>query len=101
MVMCSPQVQRFHRRIRGHSMTIRYWPEALTDISRLPTSKTCRDLVYQAQAVALAELGSPLNISELCEVLAVSVCTLRKAFHNIQCHQPLIPILNTRCSDAW
>src|SRR5207244_6963416 len=74
MVLCLPQVQRFHRerRIRGHSMTIRYWPEALTDISRLPTSKTCRDLVDQAQAVALAELGSPLNIADLCEVLAVS-----------------------------
>ena len=81
-------------------MTIRYWPGALTDISRLPTSKTCRDLVYQAQAVALAELGSPLNISDLCEVLAVSERTLRKAFHNIHGLPPCRHLRMQRLSQA-
>jgi AraC-like DNA-binding protein len=85
MVMCLPQLQRFHRdrRIRGHSMTIRYLSENFSDVSRASTIRTWRDLVVQAEAIALAELDSPLHISALCNALAVSERTLRKAFHNV------------------
>lgn len=64
-------------------MTIRYWSESLSDVSRQSTIRTWRALVVQAEAIALAELDSPLHISTLCNTLAVSERTLRKAFHNV------------------
>ncbi|MCK1455247.1 helix-turn-helix transcriptional regulator [Bradyrhizobium sp. 35] len=39
--------------------------------------------MVQAEAIALAELDSPLHISALCKALAVSERTLRKAFHKL------------------
>ena len=44
-------------------------------------SERCRDLVGQAESIALADLNEPLHISALCGTLAVSERTLRKAFH--------------------
>jgi transcriptional regulator GlxA family with amidase domain len=43
--------------------------------------RTCRDLVEQVEALALADLDEPLHISTLCRALKVSERTLRKAFH--------------------
>jgi transcriptional regulator GlxA family with amidase domain len=43
--------------------------------------KACRELVEEAQTLALAEVDEPLHISGLCVALAVSERTLRKAFH--------------------
>jgi AraC-like DNA-binding protein len=41
------------------------------------------DLVEQAERLALAHLDEPLHVSALCQTLAVSERTLRKAFHKI------------------
>jgi AraC-like DNA-binding protein len=81
-------------------MTIRYWPETLSDISRQSTSRTWRDLVDQAEAVALAELDSPLHISDLCNALAVSERTLRKAFHSVHGLPPCRHLRMQRLSQA-
>jgi transcriptional regulator GlxA family with amidase domain len=43
--------------------------------------RACRDLVEEAENLALAEVDEPLHISALCVALAVSARTLRKAFH--------------------
>lgn len=43
----------------------------------------CSDLVEQAERLALAHLDEPLHVSALCQTLAVSERTLRKAFHKI------------------
>ncbi|MCK1288629.1 helix-turn-helix domain-containing protein [Bradyrhizobium sp. 44] len=64
-------------------MTIRYLPSPPTDVSSGWTIRTWHDLVVEAEAIALAELDSPLAISALCGALAVSERTLRKAFHNV------------------
>jgi AraC-like DNA-binding protein len=64
-------------------MTIGYLSVNLSDVSGLSTIRTWRDLVVQAEEIALAELDSPLHISALCNALAVSERTLRKAFHNV------------------
>lgn len=46
-------------------------------------NKSSRDLVEQAENLALADLDEPLHIPDLCRVLGVSDRTLRKAFHLI------------------
>jgi transcriptional regulator GlxA family with amidase domain len=102
MMLSCPQVQRFHRdrRIGGHSMTIRYLSENFSDVSRQSTIRTWCDLVVQAEAIALAELDSPLHISALCNALAVSERTLRKAFHNIHGVPPCRHLRMQRLSRA-
>jgi AraC-like DNA-binding protein len=47
-------------------------------------NKPCRDLVEQAENLALADVDEPLHISAICCVLAVSERTLRKAFHKVR-----------------
>jgi transcriptional regulator GlxA family with amidase domain len=62
------------------SMTVYAWSE---QIAKAPgrLAKGCRlDLVQQAERLALANLDRPLNIAALCQMLAVSERTLRKAF---------------------
>lgn len=51
------------------------------DLSGPPESQSCRDLVEQAEILALTD--EPLHISALCRTLQVSERTLRKAFHKI------------------
>jgi transcriptional regulator GlxA family with amidase domain len=55
-----------------------------TEPSSPRRGRACRDLVEEAENLALAEVDEPLNISALCVALAVSERTLRKAFH--KCH---------------
>ena len=45
-----------------------------------PAMGTNHDLARQAEALALANLDQPLNITALCHLLRVSERTLRKAF---------------------
>jgi AraC-like DNA-binding protein len=81
-------------------MTVRYWSEDLSDVSRQSTSRAWRDLVDQAETVALAEPDSPLHISALCSALAVSERTLRKAFHNVHGLPPCRHLRMQRLSRA-
>ncbi|WP_375309739.1 helix-turn-helix domain-containing protein [Bradyrhizobium sp. A5] len=50
---------------------------------RAARNNPCRDLVGQAEILALAEVDEPIQISALCAALSVSERTLRKAFHRI------------------
>jgi transcriptional regulator GlxA family with amidase domain len=63
------------------SMTIHQW--IATAAETPPARELCRDLVEQAESLALADIDQPLHISALCLTLAVSERTLRKAFYNI------------------
>jgi AraC-like DNA-binding protein len=65
------------------SMTIHCWIGSMAEMSGGPASRSCRDLVDRAEALALAEPDEPLHIAALCCALAVSERTLRKAFHKI------------------
>jgi len=64
-------------------MTIHCWIGSVAEMSGRPASRSCRDLVDRAEALALAEPNEPLHIAALCCALAVSERTLRKAFHKI------------------
>src|SRR5258708_32899799 len=64
-------------------MTIHRGIGSVAEMSGGPTSRSCRDLVDRAEALALAEPDEPLHIAALCCALAVSERTLRKAFHKI------------------
>jgi transcriptional regulator GlxA family with amidase domain len=81
-------------------MTIHFWSKSLSELSRQSTSRTWHDLVHQAEAIALAELHSPLLISALCDALAVSERTLRKAFHNVHGVPPCRHLRMQRLSKA-
>ncbi|MBR0960053.1 helix-turn-helix domain-containing protein [Bradyrhizobium japonicum] len=81
-------------------MTIRYWSESLSDVSCQSTSRSSRDLVGRAEAIALAEPDSPLHISALCNALAVSERTLRKAFHTVHGAPPCRHLRMQRLSQA-
>lgn len=63
-------------------------------------SKSCRDLVEQAENLALADLDGPLQIPDLCRVLGVSDRTLRKAFHRIHGTAPCRYLRMMRLSQA-
>jgi AraC-like DNA-binding protein len=55
-----------------------------TESARADRDDPCRDLVEQAEILALAEVDEqPIQISGLCAALSVSERTLRKAFHRI------------------
>ncbi|WP_375787792.1 helix-turn-helix domain-containing protein [Bradyrhizobium sp. Pha-3] len=81
-------------------MTIRYWSENFSDVSYQSASRTWRSLVDRAEAIALAEPDSPLHISALCDALAVSERTLRKAFHTVHGAPPCRHLRMQRLSQA-
>jgi transcriptional regulator GlxA family with amidase domain len=62
--------------------------------------KPCRDLVEQAEKLALADLDEPLHIPALCRALAVSERTLRKAFRRIHGLPPCRHLRMLRLSRA-
>src|SRR5712671_7911727 len=64
-------------------MTIHCWIGSVAEMAGRPASRSCRDLVDRAEALALAEPNEPLHIAALCCALAVSERTLRTAFHKI------------------
>lgn len=61
---------------------------------------SCRDLVERAEALALAEVDEPLQISAICATLSVSERTLRKAFHRIRGLPPCRHLRMLRLSQA-
>jgi AraC-like DNA-binding protein len=63
-------------------------------------SKTCRQLVEEAEQLALSDLNEPLHISALCLALAVSERALRKAFHQIHGLPPCRHLRMLRLSRA-
>lgn len=63
-------------------------------------SRSCRDLVEQAENLAFADLDEPLHIPDLCRALGVSDRTLRKAFHKIHGIPPCRHLRMTRLSQA-
>ncbi|WP_342726714.1 helix-turn-helix domain-containing protein [Bradyrhizobium sp. B097] len=81
-------------------MTIRYWSENFSDFSCQSTSRTWRSLVDRAEAIVLAEPDSPLHISALCNALAVSERTLRKAFHTVHGAPPCRHLRMQRLAQA-
>ena len=81
-------------------MTIHCWIGSATERSSRPASKSCRDLIDRAEALALAEPDDPLNIADLCRVLGVSERTLRKAFHKIYGLPPYRHLRFLRLSQA-
>jgi transcriptional regulator GlxA family with amidase domain len=62
--------------------------------------KPCRDLVEQAEKLALADLDEPLHIPALCRALAVSERSLRKAFRRIHGLPPCRHLRMLRLSRA-
>src|SRR6476620_12034839 len=64
-------------------MTIYCWIGSVAEMSGGPASRSCRDLVDRAEALALTKPDEPLHIAALCCALAVRERTLRKAFHKI------------------
>jgi AraC-like DNA-binding protein len=63
-------------------------------------NKTCRQLVEEAEQLALADINEPLHISALCLALTVSERTLRKAFHQIHGLPPCRHLRMLRLSKA-
>lgn len=81
-------------------MTIHWWTAVAAQTSSARESKPCRDLVGQAEKLALADLDEPLHISALCRVLAVSERTLRKAFRKTYGLPPCRHLRMLRLSQA-
>lgn len=81
-------------------MTIHYRIGTMVERSSRPASKSCRDLVDRAEAMALAEPDEPLHVASLCCALAVSERTLRKAFHKIYGLPPYRHLRFLRLSQA-
>lgn len=63
-------------------------------------SRPCRDLVERAERLTLADAEEPLHISGLCQILAVSERTLRKAFHSTHGVPPCRHLRMLRLSQA-
>jgi AraC-like DNA-binding protein len=59
-----------------------------------------RQLVQQAEALALASSGEPLHVSALCQVIGISERTLRKAFHRVHGIPPCRHLRMLRLSNA-
>ena len=70
------------------------------ETSSAQKNKPCRDLVEQAENLALADVDEPLHISAICCVLAVSERTLRKAFHKVRGLPPCRHLRMLRLSRA-
>jgi transcriptional regulator GlxA family with amidase domain len=71
-----------------------------TEYPSPPHGKACRELVEEAETLALAEVDEPLHISALCVALAVSERTLRKAFHKAYGLPPCRHLRMLRLSQA-
>ncbi|MBN8989369.1 MAG: helix-turn-helix domain-containing protein [Rhizobiales bacterium] len=54
-----------------------------TESARAARDHSSRAIVEQAEILALAEVGDPIQISALCAALSISERTLRKAFHRV------------------
>jgi AraC-like DNA-binding protein len=95
-------VEPFHRarNSRGLSMTIHQWVAPVAETSFTRENKSYRDLIEQAEKLALADLDEPLHISALCRALAVSERTLRKAFHKTYGLPPCRHLRMLRLSEA-
>lgn len=87
-------------RCAGNSMTIQRSVTNGTETPDIRLGNPCRDLVEQAEIIALAEVDEPLQISALCAALSVSERTLRKAFHNIRGLPPCRQLRMLRLSQA-
>jgi AraC-like DNA-binding protein len=81
-------------------MPIHQWAATLAEASSAQQSRSCRDLVEQAEQLALADLDGPLHISALCSALKVSERTLRKAFHEARGLSPCRQLRMLRLSEA-
>lgn len=62
--------------------------------------RKARQLVQQAEALALASVDEPLHVSDLCQVIGVSERTLRKAFHRVHGVPPCRHLRMLRLSNA-
>lgn len=71
-----------------------------TEVSYPRANRTCRDLVDQAENLALADWDESIHVSALCRTLAVSERTLRKAFHKIHGLPPCRHLRMLRLSRA-
>jgi AraC family ethanolamine operon transcriptional activator len=81
-------------------MTIHRQVTAVAKMPGISPTRTCTDLVAQAETLALSGLDERLQISGLCDVLAVSERTLRKAFHKIYGAPPCRHLRMLRLSQA-
>jgi transcriptional regulator GlxA family with amidase domain len=81
-------------------MTDHRWVPFAEKTRHTPTSKDSRNLVDQAETLALAELGESLHISALCRALSVSERTLRTAFHRVHGVSPCRCLRMMRLSRA-
>jgi transcriptional regulator GlxA family with amidase domain len=81
-------------------MTIHGSFATAAETSSTQKSKPCRDLVEQAENLALVDVDEPLHISALCRALAVSERTLRKAFHKVRGLPPCRHLRMLRLSRA-
>jgi transcriptional regulator GlxA family with amidase domain len=81
-------------------MTIHGSLATTPETSSAQKNKPCRDLVEQAENLALADVDEPLHISAICCVLAVSERTLRKAFHKVRGLPPCRHLRMLRLSRA-
>jgi AraC-like DNA-binding protein len=59
------------------------WIAAVAATTSTRGRKSPRDLVRQAEVLALAGVDEPPHISALCHIIGVSERTLRKAFHSV------------------
>jgi transcriptional regulator GlxA family with amidase domain len=67
----------------GVLMTIHRCFTTIAETSSAREIQRCRELVEQAENLALADPDEPIHISALCRTLMISERTLRKAFHRI------------------
>jgi transcriptional regulator GlxA family with amidase domain len=81
-------------------MTVHRWITTVAETSSAREGKRCRDLVEQAELLALADVDQPLHVSALCQTLAVSERTLRKAFRRIHGVPPCRHLRMLRLSRA-
>jgi transcriptional regulator GlxA family with amidase domain len=81
-------------------MTTHQWIATAAETPPAREKEPCRDLVEQAENLALGDVDEPLHISALCLTLAVSERTLRKAFHNIHGLPPCRHLRMLRLSQA-
>jgi transcriptional regulator GlxA family with amidase domain len=84
----------------SNSMTIQRSATTGTETPDARPGNPCRDLVEQAEILALADVDEPLHISALCAALSVSERTLRKAFHRIHGLPPCRHLRMLRLSQA-
>jgi transcriptional regulator GlxA family with amidase domain len=81
-------------------MATRQWIATAAETSPARENNPCRDLVEQAEHLALADIDEPLHIAALCRALEVSERTLRKAFHKIHGLPPCRHLRMLRLSQA-